>query len=82
MSEELSSIEDIHAILAANVEKYRKKIGLSQEKLSAECGLHKSYVGRLVRTCGNCELSTMKLLADRLGVTVVDLLTPTPRRKR
>ena len=77
-----SDNDDIQAILARNVEKFRKQVGLSQEKLSTLCELHHSYVGRLERNGGNPELSTMKRLADRLGVTVIDLLTPPKRRSR
>jgi transcriptional regulator with XRE-family HTH domain len=76
------SNDDVQAIFAANVEKYRKRAKLSQEKLSKNCGLHISYVGRLERTPGNPQLSTMKLLADKLGVTVIDLLSAPRRRKR
>jgi len=74
--------DDIHAILAANVKKYRQQAGLSQEKLSELCGLHYSYVGRLERNTGNPELSTVTRLAQQLRVTVIDLLSPTTRRSR
>lgn len=73
---------DVHRILARNVKKYRARLGLSQEKLSKLCGLHHSYVGRLERRYGNPELSTMKRLADQLGVTVVELLSPPARSSR
>jgi transcriptional regulator with XRE-family HTH domain len=74
--------DEIHAILAANVKKYRKQAGLSQERLSELCGLHYSYVGRLERNAGNPELSTLKRLADQLDVTLTDLLSPATRRSR
>lgn len=80
MAEEPTN-DDVQAIFAANIEKYRKRAELSQEKLSLACGLHISYVGRLERTPGNPQLSTMKLLADKLGVTVIDLLSAPKRRK-
>jgi transcriptional regulator with XRE-family HTH domain len=74
--------DDIRWIVAANVKKYRQQLDLKQEKLSKLCGLHISYVGRLERTPGNPELSTLALLADQLGVTVVDLVSPPKRRSR
>jgi len=80
MAEELDK-DDIRWIVAANVKKYRDQLELSQEKLSKLCGLHISYVGRLERTPGNPELSTLALLAGKLGVTVVDLVTPPPKRR-
>jgi transcriptional regulator with XRE-family HTH domain len=73
--------DDIQRILARNVKKFRQRAGLSQEKLSRLCGLHYSYVGRLERSSGNPGLTTMKRLADQLGVTVVDLLSPNKRSK-
>jgi transcriptional regulator with XRE-family HTH domain len=74
--------DDIQAIFAANVKKHRKRLKLTQVQLSKDCGLHDSTVGRLERTPGNPELATMKLLADRLGVTVIALLTPPPKRRK
>ncbi|HKU14891.1 MAG TPA: helix-turn-helix transcriptional regulator [Steroidobacteraceae bacterium] len=74
------TIKGIQGVLARNVKKYRKRTKLSQETLSRRCGLHHSYVGRLERSGGNPELSTIKRLADRLGVTVVDLLTARKRK--
>lgn len=73
---------DLHRILARNVKKYRGVAELSQERLSRLCGLHYSYVGRLERSIGNPGLSTIRRLADQLGVTVVDLLSPTKRSSR
>ncbi len=75
--------KDICAIAAENIEKYRTRVGLSQERLSEACGLHESYVGRLERTGGgNPGLRTLQLIADKLGVTVIDLLTPNKRSAR
>jgi transcriptional regulator with XRE-family HTH domain len=74
--------DDIRRIVAANVKKYRKQAELSQERLSELCGLHIRYVGRLERAPGNPELSTLALLADQLGVTVVDLVSAPKRRRR
>jgi transcriptional regulator with XRE-family HTH domain len=82
MAEQRTRNEDIHAILAANVKKYRKQAELSQERLSELCGFHRSYVGRLEREPGNPELSTIKALADQLQVTVAELLSSTQRRNR
>jgi len=82
MAEQRTTSDEIRAIVAANVKKYREQAELSQEKLSRLCGLHISYVGRLERTPGNPELSTLALLADQLGVTVVDLVSPAKRRSR
>ena len=72
---------DIQRILARNVKKFRQRAGLSQETLSRRCGLHYSYVGRVERSTGNPGLTTMKRLADELGVTVVDLLSPNKRTR-
>lgn len=72
--------DDIRWVVVANVQKYRKRVKLSQEKLSLRCGFHESYVGRLERTPGNPELTTLQVLADKLGVTVADLVAEPKRR--
>lgn len=73
---------DIHRILAKNVKKYRLAAEHSQETLSKLCGFHYSYVGRLERKRGNPELSTMQRLAEQLGVTVADLVSPSKRARK
>jgi transcriptional regulator with XRE-family HTH domain len=70
----------LRRVLARNVEIHRTRLGLSAEVLSLKCGLAYSYVGRLERGTprANPTLDTLEELARTLGITVVELLTPSP----
>lgn len=61
--------------LAENIRRLRHERGLSQEELADVCGLHRTYVGSVERGERNITLSSLELLANALGVSVVDLLT-------
>lgn len=62
-------------ILAVNVRNYRKRHGISQEKLPEACELHRTYIGSIERCERNVTLSTLEVLAAALHVTVPELLT-------
>lgn len=61
--------------LADNVRRLRHDQDLSQEELADICGLHRTYVGSVERGERNVTLSSLEVLANALGVSVVDLLT-------
>lgn len=61
--------------LAENIRRLRREQNLSQEELADICGLHRTYVGSVERAERNVTLSSLELLAEALGVSVVDLLT-------
>ena len=65
-------------ILAYNLRTLRHAKGLSQEELAAKCGLHRTYLGSVERCERNVTLSTLESIASALGVTVPQLLTPSP----
>jgi transcriptional regulator with XRE-family HTH domain len=60
--------------LGEAIRTYRKRMGLTQEKLAEKAGLHHNFIGELER--GNMETSVTSLLkiAKALGVRVVDLV--------
>ena len=62
-------------ILAANIIRLRRLLGLSQEELAEVCGLHRTYVGSIERGERNVTLSTLEVFASALGVSVTALLT-------
>jgi len=62
--------------LANNVRLLRKSKKISQEKLADLCGIHRTYIGSVERCERNVTLSTLELLANALGVSVTQLLTP------
>jgi transcriptional regulator with XRE-family HTH domain len=61
--------------LAENIRRLRHKQSLSQEELADICGLHRTYVGSVERGERNVTLSSLEVLAQALGVSVVDLLS-------
>jgi transcriptional regulator with XRE-family HTH domain len=75
--------QDPEIVFAANVKRERRKIGMSQERLSKESGLSREYIGRLERKVFvNVTMTTAKQIAKALGTTVVALLTPPESRRR
>ena len=62
-------------ILSDNIRSLRRERGLSQEKLSELCGLHRTYVGSVERGERNVTLSSLEAFSNALGVSVPQLLT-------
>jgi ribosome-binding protein aMBF1 (putative translation factor) len=56
------------------VRKRRKAIGLSQEDLGFECGLHRTYIGSIERGETNLSLENMAVLAITLRCEIIDLM--------
>lgn len=62
--------------LAENIRSFRRERGISQETLADMCSLHRTYVGSVERRERNVTLASLAVLADVLGVSVPELLTP------
>jgi transcriptional regulator with XRE-family HTH domain len=60
---------------ARNLRNRRLEIGLSQEDVAHESGLHATEVSRLERAVREPRLSTMVRLAKALETTVADLVS-------
>lgn len=67
---------DVVQLLGANVRRYRKLAGMSQEELSLESGMKRSYVSDLERGTRNPSVRALGRLADALGVPAAVLLSP------
>ena len=65
------------------VRRRRKDIGLSQEDLGFECGLHRTYIGSIERGETNLTLEGIAVLAITLRCEMNDLIPPlkTVRKK-
>jgi transcriptional regulator with XRE-family HTH domain len=61
-------------LLAKNVKRYRKQLGLSQEGLAFDCEIDRTYISKLERGIANPSLLILTQLAKVLKVDVVDLL--------
>ena len=71
-----SPSKELVTTLANNVRYLRKVKGISQEELADLCEIHRTYIGSVERCERNVTLSTLELLANALGVSVTQLLTP------
>jgi len=60
--------------LSDNLKRLRKTVGMSQEALGDCAGLHRTYVSQVERQLVNVSLDNLVLLAEALGVDVVDIL--------
>lgn len=53
---------------------YRKKQGLSQEKLAELCDFHPTYIGQLERGEKNASIESIYKLTKGLGIPITQLL--------
>ena len=57
----------------ATVPKYRKELGLSQERLAELAGVHRTYIGMVERAEKNITLCNIEKIAKALNVEIKDL---------
>jgi transcriptional regulator with XRE-family HTH domain len=66
---------DARALLAANVQRLRAEMALSQEKLAELAGFHRTYVSHIERCATNATIDNIQKLAKVLHVPVASLFT-------
>lgn len=64
----------ILVVFGKNVQKYRKKLNISQEKLAEYAGLHRTYIGMVERAERNITLVNMEKIAKALKVEIKELV--------
>ncbi len=64
----------IVAEFAASMKKYRKRKGISQEKLAEYANLHRTYIGALERAQKIPSLITIMKVSKALEVSIYDLI--------
>lgn len=67
-------------LLAVNLIRLRQELGLSQEALAFEAGLHRTFVAHVERQARNISLDNIERLAAALGVSVSRLLEAVPKK--
>lgn len=65
---------NISEVIANNVRKLREERNLSQEKLAAEAGLHRTYIGMIERCEKNITVVSLERIAQALNVELIDLI--------
>lgn len=63
-------------LLALNVVVLRQGRGWSQEVLAFESGLHRTFIAHVERQARNISLDNLERIAEALGVSPYELLTP------
>jgi len=67
-------VQDIQKQVGANIRALRRKRKLSQDIFAERSGLHRAHVGEIERGESNVTIQTLKIIADTLGVKIVDLV--------
>ncbi|MEX3999796.1 helix-turn-helix domain-containing protein [Paraburkholderia sp. EG285A] len=60
--------------IAANLRRERLAKRLSQEKLSVNCGLHRTYISQVERAANNLTIDNLQRIAEALGIDPQELL--------
>ncbi len=66
--------EEVLRTIGRNVQKYRNRLGLTQEKLGEMAGFHCTYVGMIERAERKISIVAATKLAKALGITLNDLI--------
>ncbi|MAY00733.1 MAG: transcriptional regulator [Oceanospirillaceae bacterium] len=67
-------MNDLAKALGANIRAKRKESGISQDALALECGLDRSYMGRIERGEVNITIEKLYKIAAQLNCSAGTLL--------
>ena len=73
---------DLRQIFAANLLRFRRAKGLSQESLAYEADVNRTYISKLEKGSAYVGLEIIGKLAKVLDVQPADFLMPQPRKNR
>ena len=71
---------DVRTRVGRNLQRFRKEIGLSQEELAFECGLHRTYISGVERGVRNPTVLVLERIARALRIPASRLLEELPRK--
>ena len=72
---------DVRKRVGMNLKRLRQGVGLSQEELAFDSGLHRTYISGVERGVRNPTMLVLEKIAKALKVPAAELLEETPRRK-
>jgi len=75
----MEKIENLKSIITSNLIKYRKQAGLTQAQLASKLGYSDKTVSKWEREEGVPDIYILKEIADLYGITVNDLISPSPK---
>lgn len=64
---------DIVKVFGANIKKYRKQLGISQEEFADRCGMHRTYISAVECYRRSISLENIQRMADVLGIETFKL---------
>jgi transcriptional regulator with XRE-family HTH domain len=67
-------VQDIQRHIGDTIRALRLKKGWSQDVFADRSGLNRAHVGEVERGESNVTIQTLKIIADTLGVKIVDLV--------
>lgn len=68
------TLEEVKTDIAVNLKNIRKSQNIAQERLALEAGVDRTFVSKIERGIGNPSLEVLLRLANRLGVSIADLV--------
>lgn len=72
---------DVRRRVGLNVRKFREELGLSQEALAFDCGLHRTYISGVERGVRNPTVLVLEKIAHALKQPSSRLLEEMPRAR-
>lgn len=66
----------LRLVFARNIRLVRVAAGMSQERMAAEAGLDRAFVGTLERGQRNISIDNIELIAKAIGVAAYELMNP------
>ena len=70
-------VRDLRKRFGAAMKKRRLGLGLSQENLAEQSGLHRTYISDIERGARNVSLDNIARIARALGVSISELFAET-----
>ena len=70
----MSAIPKHRRLIGENIRKYRKKAGLSQEKLAEKADLHAVYISQVERADRAVTIDTLLRITGALGIQLRDII--------